>query len=274
MKRTRSIQCAAVHAIETLEGRRLLSGVVTATLDFTGTLQIKGDSANNSIEVEAASNPGFIRVRGFATAVNGVGFVDFPATSVRAINVQLDKVNDALRAHDMSSGPGGSTPSLNNITALDDNGNDQDQFSAITLSTGSISATTGGGFDFVQLFDGVVVGSLSVNTGSSNDTVNILDSQAGNASLLTGDNNDFLQLSGATFGTLSADTGKGDDNAFLQDVTVSSSINVKLGDGNDYIRCEMVVAGFGVVDGGNNTDIFEDGGGNAGFSVINFEGFI
>jgi hypothetical protein len=260
--------------IETLEERRLFSGVVTATLDFTGTLLIKGDNANNTVEVEAVSAPGFIRVRGFATAVNGVAFVQFPATSVRAINIQLAGGNDTFSVHDMTSGANGTTPSLNSITATDDAGNDNDSFYALTLNTGSISATTGGGVDVVQLSDGLAVGSLSINTGSSNDTVFSFDTHVGTASILTGDQNDNLQLTGSTFGTLSADTGKGDDNAFLGNVTVSSSINVKLGDGNDYIRCVNVVAGFGVIDGGNNTDVFEDGGGNAGFSVINFEGFI
>jgi hypothetical protein len=186
----------------------------------------------------------------------------------------LDKGNDTAQVHDLSSGPGGTAPSLNNITATDDAGNDQDYFFTITLNTGSISATTGGGFDIVQTFDGVAVASLSVNTGSTTDSVFVGDTQAGSASILTGDNNDFLQFENDEFGNLLVDTGKGDDNANFNNVGVASSINVKLGDGNDYIRCEMVFAGFGVVDGGSGTDVFEDGGGNAGFSVVNFEGFI
>jgi hypothetical protein len=273
MKRTRFTQCPAVQMIERLEERRLFSGVVTATLDNTGLLLIKGDNANNSIEVEAYSNPGFIRVRGNATAVNGVAFQDFAATSVRAISIQLGGGSDAANVHDMENGPGGSTPSLHSITVTDDAGNDQYFFFSLTLSAGSLSATTGANFDFIEMSD-VTVGSLSVDTGSTADSIDATNIEAGSASILTGDNNDFLTLRDSDFGSLSVDTGKGDDNATLSNIFVSSSINVKLGDGDDFIEVGDTVAGFGVIDGGKGTDVFQDDGGNAGFSVINFEGFI
>jgi hypothetical protein len=257
--------------LECLEDRCCPSGLVTATLGADGTLLIKGDAGNNNIDVSGAT-AGIISVTGTNfTSVNGVKEADFNAASVARISIQLGDGNDGASVHDLSL--------PDKLTITDNKGNDFYFLSNDTLATGSISVNTGDGFDNVIFGDyyagtDVTAGSVSINTGAATDFVRVRDSNIGALSILTGDGNDYLAINNDTVGTLSVDTGKNDDNIQMRTVAVSGAISVKAGDGNDGVHADNTTAGSGTVDGGGGSDVFENGGGNAGWAAINFEGFV
>jgi hypothetical protein len=174
-----------------------LSGNVTAVLGTDGTLLIKGEAADNAITV-SPSPSGAIRVQGDNTRVNGVSFIDFTASSVARITIQLGGGNDS------ASVSGISVP--DRVTISDNWGNDTYNLSNLTLSTGSVNVSTGRGNDAVTLHN-----------------------------------------------------------------IIAGAVNASMGAGNDFFHADHVTAGNGAVDGGARTDTFQNGGGNSGFSTINFE---
>ena len=275
---------------EMLEQRRLLSGNVTASLGTTGVLTITGDSANNNIDVNGNDNPGFIRVKNNgATSVNGVAFIDFPASSVAKISMNLNGGNDLAWIHDIS----GTIPNSISITdtasgtALPGFGsfggfNNRYFLSNLNLPTASATVTTGSLADFV-IFGldqnsqnaGNTLGAVSMNVGGGNDLASNYNSSVGSLSILTGDGNDGSGVHTNTLGSFQYDGGKGNDGLFMSNDTISGSFSAEMGDGSDSVQAQNVVAlSGGTIDGGSGSDVFENDGGNSGFSVINFEGFI
>src|SRR5437773_1768396 len=162
MKRHHASRTRQSLALEPMESRRLLSGVVTCTLT-AGSLLIKGDGGDNSIDV--AGGPGTLTVTGV-----GPTFVTFPNTF-----------------------PAGVT-----LTTTGTSANEEFVFIDTTI-TATVNITTGGGTDFVFVDSSTVLGSMAIATGDAADSVNLAQLTGpvfitGNLTIDSGKGNDSINM--------------------------------------------------------------------------------
>lgn len=91
--------------VEALEDRTVMNGVVTASLNSLGVLQIVGDRVDNQITIAPSPIAGMIRISGdlgTATSINGAAFADFSLAAVKDITVDLREGGDSVTVADFS----------------------------------------------------------------------------------------------------------------------------------------------------------------------------
>jgi hypothetical protein len=176
MPRTRKL------GMETLEKREVCAGNVTAFVDWTGTLQVIGDGAANSVDISEVA-PNYYRVRGYntrdASGLNTVPTTINGAAAERIFLVPKDQVtidlgdgNDILRCHDAVMG-------LFDINM----GNGHDSVFLQSLNGYASGLTTkifmgaDAGVDVVDVNASYFAGSLYVSTGDGNDFVDFTNTQ-------------------------------------------------------------------------------------------------
>jgi hypothetical protein len=284
--------------LETLEGRNLLAGNVTASV-VDGELRITGDGGANWVQVTQI--PGVdgkgttFQVKGLpfnatfrsdgtpapgtlATTVNGQASVLYNASSDK-IRSNLGSGNDVftllnadLAALVLNTGDGrdyvgivsdtfySSSPNINTGTDAQNNIDDV-RFASVTCSTQGIIVATGGGNDNVSISSVTIKKTLSLNTSQGNDTVRISSLTCNG--LLTaslGSGADNLTLDHGTLNTISLDFGDGNDTATMSYFTSNGS-TFKLGGGNDLLNFkeQLQIKNYDTVDGGDGDDSFHRG---------------
>jgi sugar lactone lactonase YvrE len=241
-------------------------GDVRASLDpVTGVLNLNGGDANDTIAV-TQSSPGVLQVS------NAGAFVNFNLSSVTGINIQL------LGGNDQVTITGVSVPGDLLISA----GVGADTFTLSTVAAGriSISAT---GADAVSVQNATASGILHVSVGPGSPSIAVTQSTSLDlvitALTVYGDNTTYdLENDNVTdpfSGGLSLVGGSGNNNITMANVRVAFAMTVDLGGGVNLVSATSVTALFGFIDGGfpnSGKNVFNDGGGNAGFFVYHFIG--
>src|SRR5262245_23973216 len=92
MRSTKQHRDRAAWSVETLEGRLLLNGDVTASLQ-NGNVSVAGDTEANEILISQPS-PGTIHIEGLeGTTVNGQASVDLPGVT-GGLTILMDQGNE------------------------------------------------------------------------------------------------------------------------------------------------------------------------------------
>jgi hypothetical protein len=190
--------------LETLEKREVCAGNVTAFVDAGGVLQIKGDSAENTVEVREISANVF-RVTGLdtrnydgtyaKTLINGAAFRDFTASKDQ-VAIDLGAGHDRLYCHDaamaridINMGDGVDSVSLTRVTVygsgasanvFTDGYNDSADWVYLSDCTfaGNLNVATGAGDDYISFYNTQVNGWLSVYGGTGYDRYSWTNSRA------------------------------------------------------------------------------------------------
>jgi hypothetical protein len=233
MKANRSRRRAP--GLESLEGRWLLAGNVTAAVNG-GVLTLTGDPQANQLTVYQTA-PGTYHVVGEpGTTINGR-----PDVTVRGItagvNVNLGDGDDYLAL--MAVVPG----DLN-----------------INLGSGDDTLSLGGFFELPPDAQPLpwsvdVAGKLSIDAGSGNDSVQVLNSRVAGAVNLQGGSgaNGFTLFQSRFLQSLALNAGSGDDSVELNTITVLGATTAAGGSGNDSFT--VVDSSFAslTLDGGSGT---------------------
>jgi hypothetical protein len=238
--------------MENLDGRVLLAGNVLAqmTTPTSGILQIKdqpgGASNQIKIAIVPASSPLLLRVQGVSTSVNSVAFVDFVASSISSIDIQMtnggsDRVDfDATNFKVLnllnfkSDGTGADVFTTNRLTS------NQVTISANVLNTAGAT---------VKMLSPTVSGQVLINTGNGSDDISLVNGTSGGT--------------GVKIGTLRIDTAGSSypgDTVTITDFTTVGSvpgigqlfINSTFGDHRTTIKNTSMTTLAITANGGNN----------------------
>jgi hypothetical protein len=241
---------------ETLEGRALLAGNVTATVNQNHVLVITGDDAGNFIEIRqlppsGSTNPWpgaryqiinpYVPKNDTPTRINGQSSVIVGGVK-NGITIAMKGGNDTVffyRPH--HGGQLASAPGNMNVDLGD--GDDYGQLRIVNRQQTNIDL--GRGSDGVALFGRTnamtVVGDPDFQGGDppGRDTVVLNMTAAGPVSVDTGYGNDRVQgkpLLLTSRGTLTVSTGDGNDEVNLSVPTASAAVSISTGPGDDSVR--------------------------------------
>lgn len=204
--RARRYSCLTAESFET---RLLLDGNVTALID-AGSLVIRGDDANNTVEVDLTG--GNIVVRGLqGTTVNG-------KTGDQILITGSSKITNDL---EITLGRGNDTVVVNKGIQVGRDLIIEDTRGASTI--GIVGVTIGN--------------DLLVTTGKGNDAISISDATIGDGiAIHTGEGNDQIAIENTTTkGSITIVTYRGDDDAVIQGGKVGEDLNLRMGAGNDDV---------------------------------------
>lgn len=201
--------------LESLEGRWLLAGNVTAAV-HGGVLTLTGDSQANQLRAYQTA-PGIYHVVGEpGTTVNGRHAVTVRGITA-GVNVNLGDGDDYLALMAVVSGD------LN-----------------VNLGGGDDTLLLGGFFELPADAQALpwsvdVAGKLSIDAGSGNDSVQVLDSRVGREVNLKGGSgaNSFTLFQSQFLQSLALDAGSGDDSVELNAITALGATKAAGGSGND-----------------------------------------
>ena len=181
--------------LEPMEQRRLLSGNVTASIDGSGTLVVKGDNKSNDVIVIAGAGDTLVVGKPGTTVNGGTAGADFPGFP--NISVNTGNGDDTVELDD-----------LNGQNASVDTGNGEDQVLVQTIffpgqsSVNNLNIDTGNGNDAVTFnFNGQsVIGNANIDLGNGSDKLTVLGNIAigGDAHIHGGNGPYTLDVSGVT----------------------------------------------------------------------------
>ncbi len=272
----------ARYAVELLEGRRLLTGTVTANFNSSGVLIIQGDSQSNQIEVALRRTVGYT-ITGTNTAVTSSA----PGATPVPGGVFIPPLSGPLTPGAVIMGNGDDIVTISGDFAFHDfsvdtgNGNDQ-VFANGNYGFGTFFVKTGNGDDRVTYTAEVFQVHSSIDTGNGNDVVALdgFEPFQGTHTFTTGTGNDLVVVNGFTpfQGTHTFDTGAGNDRVEIGGTDMFQGIlNVLTGSGNDAVAItglEAFITNLNF-DGGSGTDTFTGVGAIIGspspLSILNFE---
>ncbi|MFM7318700.1 MAG: hypothetical protein ACKO5E_17285 [bacterium] len=268
--------------IDHLDERVLLAGNVQATMSpfVSGQLTITGDIASNSIKISPSpSNPLLLRVQGNLTSVNTVAYVDFVASSISSIQIDMTQGGaDTVALENFkvlnklsftSAGTGNDSFTTTNVTAnqVDVSANVGGTASAIVTMTNSIVAglvniRTGNGSDRVTLDTGRI-GTVSINTGlgTANDTVTVTNFLGtatvpgiGVLQIVTPDGDDTINVNKTSMTSLSINAGNGNNRINVDSPLIRGTASIFSGNGNDTIDFKATSVRYLSInaDGGTN----------------------
>lgn len=257
--------------LESLEGRAMLAGNVTASVDGAGTLKIKGDDLANQIAVVAdTGTPGDFRVDGLGTTtINGAGSTA-SFTGVVNIDIDMQKASDEVHLNDEMSH---TTTLAGNLTVKLADGNDElfigDGFTApappITSS------------NFVCVCNEFTVGgAVDIKAGKGDDRIDIRNLNVGGDTVIdTSDGLDWVRINNdcvsgtksATHfeGNLDISLGLHDDDLHIRYVEVAEELTIGTSKGDDEVYLGYVqIAGGTEIDTSDGDDVVEIYGGGSG----------
>jgi hypothetical protein len=214
--------------LEALEERTLLTGRVTAVLDVTGNLTIQGDRFNNEITIlPSPLDPArMIRVQGNPftfSSVNSVAYIDFVASSIRAVTVNFLDGNNSLTV------TGVNVPDTMLVSA----GAGSNSFAMVNANANAVTFTAAGpGGDKVSLTN-VKAGLVQITAGDGADSVTLQSDKIGAAAILTSGGNDTVTVAGptSTVGNLTITSDNGDNNIAVTGTSLAQ-VTVAAGTGN------------------------------------------
>jgi hypothetical protein len=210
--------------LETMEGRRMLAGNVTASI-VGGVLVVQGDNKSNAIVIAAHSTVNTTVTPAPGTTVNGDGTATFVGTP--PIVVDMGNGDDSVTFVDLDFQRVSVTTGNGNDRVIGDvDGSGPNIFSTLRIDTGN-------GDDFVHLGGSTGVASdLTIVTGNGDDTVELVDATGvgGNMNIVTGNGDDRIRLAGsfAIDGSLTLNGGSGFDvlDASSGTFTIGGAITV------------------------------------------------
>jgi len=215
-------------ALETLEGREVPAGNVTASLSPTGLLTLVGDNASNAVTLQVTGTT--VTVTGnLGTTVNGFFPLVSATGTVRAVQAAMNGGDDVLRID----------PTAN------------------FLVPGAVNVNLGQGNNTLSLQTAgrLALGSLNVVAGAGNDTFAVAGGLgrgsgiSGFAALGTAAGNNSVTLRRMTFANaVSVATGIGADTLNIDASTFLSGFFATMGAGNDAIRIAQQVGAGAPVD--------------------------
>lgn len=245
--------------VEHLESRQLMAGDVSAVL-HNGNLLLTEASGQlnqeNSVEISKLSN-GMIRVTGgshvsdkLKSKINGQEFQDFSVTGDLSVRLAggSDKVSFSNGGIGLSGAARFKNVSIDVASPTNSTARDADLVSIRNLNvTGSLTVKTGSDNDSVTMLDSPIApvkinGDLRIETGAGTDTVKV----ERNISNVIGKN-----VTVTTFGSL---TEAESDLVTLKGVAATQSINVSTGGGNDTISLINTKARITGIDAGAGND--------------------
>ena len=148
------------NSLESLEGRRLLSGNVTAVYDTSaGALVVHGDNKSNDIQI-VQSAFGFVVTGVNGTKVNGSAAPQDVGAPTGNLICQMGNGDDSVEFADSIA---------NNVSFGMDNGKDSLIVRNVLLN--DLDIDTGNGDDTVTMDLGLILGNLNVQTGNSPDSI-------------------------------------------------------------------------------------------------------
>ena len=164
-------------AAEVLEGRRLLTGRVTAELIETGggsggqTLRVIGSGGDDAVVVTLRQN-GTATVRGRGgTTVNGAGRETFDLNG-GGLLVSLRGGDDAVLIRAAGTRVG-NRAELESVSVTGDGGSDRTVIRGLRTAFLSVSEARGNGDDRVKIADSVFEGSVDVLGGAGDDVLRV-----------------------------------------------------------------------------------------------------
>ena len=132
--------------------------------------------------------------------------------------------------------------------------------SSDTTVTGLNGTTINGGVNAV--FDGLP--DLAIDTANGDDEIEIVDLFSA-LTVKTGNGNDRVEITDDFYGpysfdTFEIDTGNGNDAVELWNLSAFDDINIRMGNGDDYLRLlgTIQVLGSGTVDMGKGADTIDE----------------
>ena len=279
-------------ALESLESRRQLAGMVELALDG-GNWTFTGDGAANGIEVELVAQGEYL-VRGTyqggdVTKIKIAGFDDLVDTEFHVFSnlanlaANMNGGDDHLRL----VGRGLGSEALRMSTLAVNAAEGDDTLELKYVSTSRLAADLGAGHDELTMYGVSMLiwgwptpgfGTPSITTGAGKDRVEITDSRfrslridAGADSdevllqevdaiwmeILTGAGDDQLAIVGGEFTSrLTIDTGADHDQAALFAVT-ADELYAQMGDGDDALNLIAITATSAKLLGGQGKDVLD-----------------
>ena len=273
----RSLNAQLVLGVESLEHRRMLAGNVSATINSSGDLVIRGDSADNEmlVSVDSSGNVQIESIDGttdfdrgnLATSrmtgdiridtLGGADRVELTATGlppVDQVTIRMGSGDDYLRVRNFES-----DESINvNLGVGNDeflvlevvssgmqiqSGGGDDSLNLATLFPGELSANLGGGSDAFLLEESA--GQLRLNAGGGDDIVGLTDISPLEAIVRTAGGGDSIELNYVNGTNIELVTAGGDDEVRVEqsDVTGELKVNTGAGDNNvDFKYAEVANA--------------------------------
>jgi hypothetical protein len=245
--KSRRTRASILPGIDNLDERVLMAGNVMTSLDtMTGTLYIKGDAGNNSVQV-SMPDPTKIRVQGTlgtATAINGVAYKDWTISNFTKMVVQMDlggkdsvtltKIKVATSITMTSAGTG------------------DDKFTLDTVTTNTLSISSNVGLlpkTDISLVNDTIGSAVTVKTGDGNDTITVRGGKLGAVSIDTGNNLavavgtnvplDTVLFSPISAKAVSITSGTGDHDIEVYNTTVNSLV-ICTGDSDPGYVCDCL----------------------------------
>lgn len=193
--------------IERLENRRVLAAAISVV---DGSLLVEGDAYGEISIVDTGD--GTLEVTETGAGENGEDLVEVVVGVTDDIVIALD--SGGLDAND--------------VVSID--------LSANTVAVDTIFAALGGGDNSVSFAGGNISGSLIVQAGSGNDTVEIADGATveENVELSLGDGNNSISIDGSVGNNLAVRNGDGDDTVSLGETSqIGGGARIGLGNGEN-----------------------------------------
>lgn len=221
---------------EAFETRVLLDGNVTALISG-GSLFIRGDNANNSVEVDFTG--GNLVVRGLeGTTVNG-------KTGDQILVTGSSKIaNDLV----ITLGRGDDTAVVSkgvqvgrDLVVEDTRGANTVGVVGVTIGN-DLLITTGTGHDAVSISSATIGDGIAIHTGRGNDRVAIEDTTTkGSITIVTYQGDDDVVVQGGKIGEdLNLRMGAGNDDVVVQNATVVRNLIVQGKSGADFVVFDTV----------------------------------
>jgi hypothetical protein len=226
LRKRRTVPLRRTLQLEALEQRTLMTGNVTVSLDFAGTLHILGDGGGVSstfpeyVQVLDSSPPGLpnltFRVQGKPgtfTSINGVQFIDFVGSSINSVTAAFPTFSsptifnglDIIGMFPSAPTSGTSFPGQVTLSAAG-SGATSLSISNITTNVVTLVDPTSTAGCTVTL-NSVKAGLLTTTTGGGNDRYTITGANLAITNLNTGNGNDNVSIVGSTVGSLSSSSG-------------------------------------------------------------------
>lgn len=228
------------RAVGLCEQRLLLDGNVAAVVDH-GTLTLKGDEADNSVEI-TTSAVGII-VRGLnGTTINGSAdvFVAFAGTTVLPGDVRID-----LKDGDDVALLSGELTIERDVRINAGRGDDRIGLDGVEVE-GRVVVKGQTGNDGLYLNDVAVSESVRFESRRGDNTLSVNNSAlADDLKFRGGRGNDAAHLDEVTIGgDLRLSLQEGSNGVYLEDTAVSGGLKVRAFEGNDFVMLEdTTVAG-------------------------------
>jgi hypothetical protein len=154
----------------------------------------------------------------------------------------------------VTSGAGSDNVSLTNVKLGDNfgvglsSGTDTVNLTNLTLATGAGVIVNDSGTLSSTLTNLSLVGDISYNTGSGNDTITLFGVTANNATFNTGIGNDAITINNSTFnGATTINTGSGSDSVTVQNVAGTTqffgAVSMTMGTEADTVNLPTTTAG-------------------------------